>query len=220
MDASDENRALLLLNGMLAQWQRKRYLIYALVNQNVVCTGNQTYTVGAGQQFPWTNRPDRVESAYLRILNTTGINPVDYPLKPIYAREEYDRIRLKNLVSISGAIFYDKQWPIGLLYPWPIPQASIYGLFVTFKEALGPFAQLSSPFNYPPEYGDAMMYNLAKRMRQGWGKGMRPDPELNGLARDSLNTLRLANTDVPELGMPPAVQGNKSGYDYHADRMS
>jgi hypothetical protein len=50
-----------------------------------------------------------------------------------------------------------------------------------------------------------MKFNLARRLRQGYGKGSRPDAELNILAADSLETMRNAQIQAPELVMPPLL---------------
>lgn len=57
-------------------------------------TGAQSYTVGAGQSINIT-RPDRIEAAFVRLVN--GTQAVDYPLDLLGSREDYNKIALKGL---------------------------------------------------------------------------------------------------------------------------
>ena len=92
--AEDSNDALTLLNAMLAQWQRKRWLVYSLDDVSFAATGAQSYTVGTGQNINIT-RPDRIEAAFVRLVN--GTQAVDYPLDLLGSREDYNNIALKGL---------------------------------------------------------------------------------------------------------------------------
>src|SRR6185503_2685618 len=53
------------MNMMLGLWNRKRWLIWHLLDAGAVCTGAEYYTVGPGKQID-IPRPDRIEAAYLR----------------------------------------------------------------------------------------------------------------------------------------------------------
>src|SRR5690349_5006534 len=95
--AEDVNDAYSDLQDMLGQWQRKRWLIWHLVDYEHIGTGEQFYTVGPGQQFDITPRPDKIESAFFRQEVQSQPNKIDYPLQIIYAREDYNLIALKQL---------------------------------------------------------------------------------------------------------------------------
>lgn len=213
------------INWLLARWARHRYLIYRLVDYPIVSTGAQTYSVGLGQSVNINPRPDRLESAFLRLLNSSQNNVyVDLPLDIIQSREDYNRIYLKNLGinsaggggTIAWRIFYDPVWPIGVLYPWPIPQATLYEIHVTFKETIARFASLQQKINFPPEYEAALNWNGAQVMRAAYQ--MPADPMVNGLARSTLNDIRLAAVAISTLDMPDSVRTRGRAYDYHSDR--
>lgn len=195
--AEDTNDAFYDLNDMLGQWQRKRWLIYHLVTYSYTSTGAQSYTVGPGGNFPVSPRPDQIESAFFRQIISSNPNQVDYPLAPIFAREDYNLISLKTLATFPQYYFYDSAFPTGNLYPWPIPLASIYSIFITVKETLGAFTSLSQTISLPAEYFAALKFNLAVRLRQGYQ--LQPDIALIALAKDSLNVIRNANTQIPRL---------------------
>ncbi len=214
--AEDFNDAFLDLNDMMAQWLRERWLVWDLRTVSFVSTGAQSYTIGTGGNFN-VARPDRIESAYLRQLNNTSINYVDYPLEILESREDYNKISLKTLGTFSRYIFYQSSYPIGLLYPWPLPQASLYELFVSIKDpALMVFTSLAETIAMPPEYIAAIKFNLAVRLRVNYQLPQRDD--LIVLADTSLNTIRNANAQVPRLMMPSDLT-RKGNYNIYSDQV-
>lgn len=207
--AEDMNDGHDTLNMMLAQWNRKRWLIWHTLDVSVVSTGAETYTIGPGGNINMTVRPDRLEAAFLRLLtNPAGpLDQVDYDVEVLQAREDYNRIPLKNLPSFPTRVFYDPVYPLGVLYPYPVPQASIYELHFTVKDILVQFPALNTAINLPNEYYMAMFYNLAVRLgiRYPISRDFTQVQQwqyLVGLAKDSLNVLRGANAAIARLTMP------------------
>lgn len=212
------NRAFTQANWLLAQWARKRWLVYRLEDYSFVSTGAQTYTVGAGQVINMNPRPDRLEYAFLRFLQnggTAGTTPVDIPLDIIQSREDYSRIAVKNVGTLPWRIFYDPAWPIGVLFPWPVPQASLYEIHCGFKVVLPRFSSLQQPINFPPEYEAALNWCLVRNLRAS--NQMPADPTIESLARDGLNTIRLANQAIGTLVMPRMLRNRNRAYDYRGD---
>lgn len=195
------------LNDMIAQWRRKRWLVYHLVDVSKVSDGRTTsYTVGPSGDFNVTLRPAKIEAAFLRQIVNVGL-PIDYPLKVLWAREQYNNLALKTLVSFSKFVFYDPAYPVsavGNLFLYPVPNASIYEIHLSLPEVLNSVTSAGN-IVLPEEYFAALKYNLAKRVRQGYGKGKTPDMELNALAKDALDTIRGVNTAIPEMTMPKVL---------------
>lgn len=211
------------LQTMLQQWERKRWMVYHLVDLSVISNGSRNYTVGPGGQISTgTNansvRPERVESAFLRQLVASQPNQIDYPLELLQSWEDYSQIALKGLVSFPGALFYDSAWPLGRAYPWPVPQANIYELHLVVREQLPPkFATSSTIVNLPYEYFGAILYNLALRLRPKYGLGSYPGDMVPGLAKDGMNVVRAANTSIARLRIPADL--NRPGiYNIFSDR--
>ena len=191
---------------MLQEWERKRWLVYQLNTYNVVSTGAQIYTFGPGGDLDTgvgSVRPAKLESGFLRQLTQSQPNQIDYPMRIMQSMEDYNRIALKQLMSFPGAMFLDPGWPLGNLYCWPVPQANIYGVFATVMQQLPQsFANLAVAFSLPYEYYSAMLYNLAMRVRSRYGISTYPGDFLPGLAKNSLNVLRGANTTIAALNLP------------------
>jgi hypothetical protein len=211
--AEDTNDAFTLVNMMLAQWNKQRWLVYHLVSIGYTSDGSQSYTVGIGQQFNVT-RPDRLEAAFFRQTIPSVPNQIDYPLQIIEARETYNNIALKTLTSFPSYIFYDSAYPVGYVYPWPIPQANLYEVFITVKETLTQFATLTQQVLLPDEYYAALLYNLAVRLRSAYQ--LPPDPVTVGLAKSALAIIRGANAQIPRLVLPNEI--NRGGvYNVYSD---
>lgn len=211
------NDALDDANDFLAQINHNRNLVYHLVDYAFVSTGVQNYTVGAGLNFNINPRPDRLEYAFLRQIIPSQSQQIDWPMKIIPAAENYAQITLKTLGTFAWSVFYDSGWPIGILKPWPVPQASIYELHIGVKETLQRFGSLQDRINLPPEYVPMLKWNMAQWYRASYQ--MPEDPMISKLARRSLNIIRLANTQVPTLSMPSAVlQNGGRSYNYKSDQ--
>lgn len=219
--AADISDAWARLQWMLQQWERKRWLVYHLVTLSKVSTGALAYTVGPGGDFDTgagTVRPARLESAFLRQIQTAPPNQIDYPLELIQSREDYNRIALKSMVSFPGMIFLDTDWPLGNLFVWPVPNSSIYQIHITVMAQLpARFATLATAISLPYEYYYAMMTNLALRLRPKYRIPTFPGDPLPGAARDALNVLRGANVQIARLVMPAGLAGG-SRYNIFSDR--
>lgn len=210
--AEDVYLAFDLLNAMLAEWNRKRWLVYHLVDVAKVANGQQGYSIGPGQDFD-VARPDSIAAAYVRLLgNQTGT--VDFPMDVLTSREDYSAITLKQLQSIPVAVWYDADYPTGTIYPYPVPTAGQYEVHLIVKETLTQFTNLSTAISLPPVYQDALIYSLGARLRPVYR--LPPDPTVTALAVTGLNTVRGSNAQVPRLAIPSAFAAGGAGrWPYH-----
>jgi hypothetical protein len=202
--AEDVNDTFDVLNGMAGQWSKKRWLVYHLLDIFVTTTGAMSYTVGVGQQFNTTARVDRLEAAFFRqyVSGIPGQTYVDYPLTILQSREDYNKIALKELTSWPDAVFFDSGYPIGNVYPVPIPlQNGTFELHLTIKDVLPQFSSLDQTIDLPDEYKEALWTNLTIRVCAMY-PGAQLTPVVQGLAKSSLATISMANAQVPVLGMP------------------
>lgn len=196
--SSTTNRAFKVLNAMIGQWGVKRWLVYHLVDTVKSCTGAKTYSVGPGGDFNLSIRPNEIEAIYVSMFFGQA-NQIDRPLDIITAREDYNRIALKTLASFPYVAYYDNGLPLGSLYVWPLP-SSLYTLTITSKMPLSAFTSLAQDINLPAEYQEALIYNLAARLRVFYQ--LDADPVTIALAKASLGTIRMANAQVQRLQMP------------------
>lgn len=198
------------LSYMLAQWNTKTWLVWDKIDLSVVSDGRSTpYTIGpATSDIVVTLRPDRIEESYIRILGGTGGGgnvPVDQPLELIPSAESYSHIALKKLVAFPKGWYYQPETPRGNIYWYPWPQAALYEMHIIVKNAFPLTLPLNTDLStLAPVSRAAMIFNLARRVRQAFGK--RPDPSLDSLAKDSLETMRMSQVQAPQLTMPPMLR--------------
>lgn len=215
--AEDINDAFHELRGMLFQWQQQRWLVYNLIDTFIVSTGAQSYTIGAGGDFD-VLRPDNIESAFFIALNvSSGVQP-SYPLEILQSREDYNNIVLKDLVTWPQFIFYDTAFPLGNIFITPIPPAGEFELHLSIKAPLPAIGNLNTEMSIPPEYDQAIVYNLAVLLCTSYGLPVPPDVRLQ--AMKSLNVIRRANTQIGRLQMPVGIDGSVGTYNPFSDRVN
>jgi len=210
--AEDIADAFKLMNMMLAQWQTNRFMVYHLVTNSMVCTGQLSYTIGIGGDFN-IPRPDRISSAFVRLTVQSYPNQVDYPLQLLQAREDYNRIAVKGQGAMPTTLFYDSGYPLGNLYPWSVPDNQ-YTLYVTTYAQLQQFTTPYDDIVMPPQYEEAIMWNLAGRLCPMYG--LEPSQTIIKLAAASINTLAGSNTQVPTLTIDPILT-SQGKYNVYSD---
>ena len=225
--SKDVADAFSLLVMMLAQWQRRRWLVWNEEDVALVSTGADFYTIGPGEDFD-VARPDKIHAAKVILgpgfgglpeqlpfqLGAFGSgrtpNLVNIPLAIIEAKEDWNKIAIPDLKSIPSAVFYDSDFPVGRVHFWPVPPANAYEMQLTVKASLPVYTTVNDDLGLPPEYMDAVVNNLAVRIAVA-SPGAQVSPLLLAEARASLNTIRLANSQIPLLSMPAALIGRRGG---------
>jgi hypothetical protein len=189
-------------NYMLGEWNHNRWFVRHLQDLSVVSTGAQSYTVGPAGDINTPDAPDRLEAAFFRQLVQSTPNQIDYPCRVLQSREDYNLIALKQLQSFPMNVFYDSDYPLGRVYFWPIAQPNIYELHITVKAILSDIAAnaMNVALVLPKEYFSAIHWNLVVRLRAGYD--LPPRPDFIGLAKNALNIMRKANTQIAALQMP------------------
>lgn len=215
LSAEETTDLLDTLNAMLAQWRRKRWIIWCLDTTIVNSTGQEDYTIGPQADFNVAARPDKIESAFVRQINNAGL-PVDYPLEIIESRNDYNNIATKTMVSFPSYYFYQSSFPLGIIKFWPIPQAAIYAMGVSTKAVLSQFANLTQVLDLSDDYAAAMRYNLAIRAAPMFGYTASED--VKGFARDAMNVIRQSNFQIGRLQMPGDLR-RRGIYNIYSDQI-
>lgn len=210
--AQDVNDGFTYLYNMAMLWQRKRWLIPALMRVNALGNNAVSNTIGTGGYYN-IKRPDKIQSGYFVQVNT-GPTPVSMPLRQIFSYEDYVKIAIKDLNTFPTHFFYDNAWTAGFgnVFIYPIPSAS-YRIYLLIKSQLGFPTDLDSVFELPEEYLEALHYNLAIRLCSGYD--IEPKESTKKLAKNALQTVRNANVQIPTMNMPTAVIGNNRGFNIY-----
>lgn len=223
------------LNLLLAQWQRRGWLVPNLTDVFCASTGASIYFVGPGGDIDVPVRPARIMGAFARLASIGGsatggdfsaanfsadflapndglssASPIDYSLTEIPSYQDYAAIGLKGLKTWPSAYFYNPAFPLGEFRPWPIPAAGVWQLHLLIAQPLPSRLGTDSPLNLPPEYWDALVWTLAVRLAPSYGQEASPTAVAN--ARAALTTIRTANLRVPTLGTPAALSSARNPF--------
>lgn len=213
----DTADAQIALSLMLQQWRQKRWLVFRL-NTTIVplLVGKMSYTVGpAATPNPdfvtdGNFRPANIQSCFLRQTAGFGPNtfPLDFPMRIIQSRQDYDRISLKSLQSWPSAIYYDPTIPNATMYIWPIPIQNLFELYIAWQTAIDVAGEQGLATDLetllPAETQEAIIYNLAQRLITNYK--LPPDANVADTARATLNTLRQTNFAMPESQIPESLR--------------
>lgn len=157
LSAADANAGLEILNTMLDSWAGEFLSAYA--NQEItfiMTTGQSHYTIGTvGTPDINQTRPVTIFEAFI-----TDSNNLDYPID-LVTQERWNDIGDKNINSqIPTTIFYDPQFPLGILNIFPTPLLN-YAVTIDVLLQQATFALLTTQLSVPPGYAKAYTSNLA-----------------------------------------------------------
>jgi len=135
-----------------------------------------------------TTRPIRIESGCF-VRTVAG---VDTPVL-ICSRERYAEKENKNTAGTPTALFYDKQYPTGVIWLYPRPDDGTQEMFI---EMWQPFkhvstTDLSEIIFMPGEYLLALKWNLAVELAPEYGRMVQD--YVFQKSRESMNIIRAAN---------------------------
>ncbi len=198
--ADELNDGLSALQSMLRRWAAKKVLVYATVKESfTLVAGTYLYTYGTGGTFN-SDRPFKIEGVYIQ--DAGGVShEVD-----LIDESKYRALAVKTTLSRPYALFFHPNYPLANIYLYPVPDTaeSIYfDVLKPFTEASS-FTALSDTLQFPPNYEEALIYNLALRMSSEFGKVI--TAEVAGIAMDSYKEIIHVNSENQyesiELGIP------------------
>lgn len=172
----------------------------------------QAVTIGPGAMFDVNQRPVRIESASVVLVNSAA--NVDVPLN-IRDEQWWADQRVKNLAATYPTdLYYSPDWPVGNLYFWPIPtQANQMRL--EMRTILIQSTTYQQSFSMPPAYWDAIVYPLAISLCPSFERNA--SAELVRLAAESVKAIQTNNIASPrgstaDSGMPGV--GRRGDFNY------
>lgn len=192
INAADSARALQCLNDMLDEWSNESLACYANTEQTfMLVPGKQSYTIGTsgGADVPLTRPLDILKgggSAYL-----VDENQNRYPINVIEQDQWNSIARLQTTSNLPDTMFYDPQFPLGILNIYPLPLVP-YPVYFDSRLQLADLTNLYSPFRLPPGYRSAIKNNLCIRLWPYYKQG-EPSQILVGLALKTFGTIKATN---------------------------
>jgi hypothetical protein len=204
--------ALAHLNRMLEAWSIRKSFVYREKEEDLSWPGATTSrTIGTSGNFN-TTRPSRIVSAAYR-----GSDGYDWPVPVSEERPKYEQIMNKALAGDPPELlYYDRGFPLGVLYVWPVPSAS-WTLRLSTWEQLSSLATVGATFSMPPGYEEALVWNLAERLWPTYPSEQTRDL-VRSMALETRTAIRSYNTfPVPTLRIDPGL-ASVGSYNIYQDR--
>lgn len=173
------------LNAMLDSWRNERLMVWSILDEPLtLVSGQSSYTVGSGGDLN-TNRPVRIESAYL-----VDSGNVSYQVNILNA-EEYAAIALKSSTStLPNYIYYDPDMASGHLWVYPVPSAA-YTLHVLTWTPMQSFTTKETTAYLAPGWERCIAYNLAIEIAPEFEK--QPSPLVMKIAQEAKSQIKRIN---------------------------
>ena len=214
--ADEMQDALQALNLMLESWSARRLIVRGTVQfSNALTAGQYIYTMGTGGNFN-TPKPIAITSGY--IVDNNGISTnID-----IISQEEYDSYADKFItVARPVALNFDaglaqQAVQTGTCYLYPIPDSTPYVLVLQTQVALTDFTGITDTVTFEAKYGEAMKYELAKRLWREYHESTQPIPgDILAIGERAMCIIEKTNHVLPHasIDVPP----RKTVYNVYSD---
>ena len=167
LDGNEASNALTVINRLLAAFSMEWGLIQDVTAEMFpFVQGQKSYTIGIGGNFN-TVRPDKIFNHWMYDTQA-GIR---YPLE-LWSDNQYNSIRLNTIQSIPKGVYYDPQYPLGILYVYPVPALTTYQYNIESYKPMAQFATLTSTMNLPNEYFEELVMLTADELAPEYGYEM------------------------------------------------
>lgn len=201
VNAADGARGLSSLNDMMDSWSNENLACFAIVEQSLTfVVGKASYTIGTtgGADVPLT-RPIRLIEG-LGAAYAMDTNQNQYQMDVI-TRAEWNQRGSRNTNSnFPSVLFYDNQFPLGVLNFDPIPNIGYQAFWDSYLQ-LSDFAGLTTTFSLPPGYKLAISSNLALALKMYFTEAV-ASQDLKNQAAESKRVVKISNRRL-----------NKASYD-------
>lgn len=187
---ADAERGLQVLNAMLDSWSNDSLSCYAIQEQSFpLIVGQNQYTIGPGGNFNGVRPLKIIEGPVAAYIMDSNSNR--YPVSVI-PRDRWNMIGLlTNTSNIPDTIFYDPQYPLGIINVFPTPNVSNTLYFDAYLQ-LTDFSSLTVSMSFPPGYEAAIYSNLSMWMAPFF-KDAQPSPVVSALADRTLASIKRTN---------------------------
>jgi hypothetical protein len=163
IEPTEAGDALIVLNRLLAAFSMEWGLINVVTPEAFPLSTLTSYTIGIGGSFN-TVRPDTIFNAW--VYDTIAL--IRYPIRML-ADNQYNAIPLNTIQSIPKAIYYDPQFPLGIIYVYPVASYSNYILNIESYKPIMQFPALTTAMNLPGEYFETLVLLLVDELAPEYG---------------------------------------------------
>jgi hypothetical protein len=154
------------LNGMMQAWDTMRLNIFA--------ASEAVYTLTSGQYLYTIGTEGSPSFNALRPVSIRAANIISGGLRfgiRIISVEDWAMLpEQSNVATVPRLLYYDNDYPQARIYLNPGPNSSSTQLELFTWEQLTQFASLTTPFDLPPAYQNAIEWNLAVDLCDMFGR--------------------------------------------------
>lgn len=220
LDAGDATYTLDTLNEMMDSWSNEALFCYAYLNQSgVLVPGQAAYTIGTsgGADFP-IQRPTRMgtKTGTAYVQDDNGNN---YQMT-VVQQDRWNMIsnRVTTNSNFPDTLFYDPQFPLGIMNVFPVPTIS-YTMFWSTLLMLEEFPDLTTVLTLPPGYQQAITDGLACRIWPDY-KTAEVSQSLQAQFAVSKGAIKRTNKREVLALFDPEILGKGSRYNIYNDNFS
>lgn len=207
IEGTEAGNALTVLNQLIAMFSAERALINTTTIEAFTLTPNKTsYQIGSGAPDFNTIRPDNIVNQWL-YDTVAGIR---YPIT-LWTDEQYNAVPLNTIASIPKHIYYDKQYPYGVIYIYPVADLTIYQLNIESLKPMLQFSSLTSAMNLPGEYFKGLKFLLADDLAPEYGFEIQPGSRLDKKIEEAKILLKAQNFKRVVATFDAALTGTTGG---------
>ncbi len=212
--STDAQAALGWLNRMLSGWAQQSTTIPSIArNIFPIVSGKGEYTIGTGGDLNIVKPANQQSIVAVGLLLGASVPPVEIP-RGIFTDDGWQSTRIKGLTnSLFTDLYYNPTFTtsgFGTIDLWPIPLDATNSLVLYVAEALTQFATLTTVYQIPYGYEDALIYNLARRLAKPFGATV--DQDLIDMAVSTLRLIKRSNVKVSDLPNDAVLKYARSGY--------
>ena len=213
---ADLQKGLEVLNDMMDLWSNESLACFAWLTQTfTLIPGQGAYTVGPGGDIDGP-RPLRVSdapgAAYLLDQNQNRY------LMDILDQLTWNlRTTAVATSDLPDTLFYDPQYPLGIINVWPTPSVGYTCSFLSYLQ-LAEFSDPSAALILPPGYKRAITTNLAVMLKP-YFLDSQLDPDIRIQARENKATVKRTNMRTQiAIFDPELVSRGSQAYNIYTDR--
>lgn len=191
--------AMQALNLLTKEWSG--YGLDVFVREEVVLT-----MVAGQHEYTFSQNPVEIITAVRRDTSTNR----DVPMNMI-GETEYQRLALKQQQGIPTNVWYKQGVYVGSLKVWPAPSSTnpYDQLVMQCRLYADDFDSTTDSPEFPIEWGNALIYNLAHDLASEYGADEKKRIEMFTIGQGKLNALLDANHENANVYFTVDTQGAK-----------
>lgn len=196
------------LNPMIKAFQGLGMPVWAVTEQYLPFTHwatTPTVSIGPGATIAQAIKPLKIVQA-IRRDNTNASFPVDVPLD-IQPYENYELQSSKQSQGAPNTLFYQPLGYTGQISLWPLPDSTWQTngqLYIRYQRPFQDFDASTDEPDFPVEWHEALIYNLAVRLAPNYGVPIQDRGVLKQEAKDALDLAKEFDTEEGSLYLQPA----------------